>query len=415
MGALAQASPDLERRLSMVHRQAEKAVPGTPGGKAVASALGEVGAAYLARDDTGRAIELLEEAYGWDADNGLVLARLTFAYVRAGDFPFARFYLELAEERAPRAPPEVYAVLGEVYYALNRLEDAVLAWEHFKRLGGDDSRTLRRLARAREELALTSKQIYSEIGDFVFYFDSSVPPEKVNRIAERLAASSRELAAFFGEKLPASQVVILYAGRAYFALVSIPEWVSGVFDGKIRVAVDPEGGMTPELERVLAHELAHAYIRHVSSDRAPGWLHEGLAQWFEGKRILRGEFREVFAHQAVHTLSEMEGNLAHKAERAAARTNYVEALGLTEYLIQERGPGAVACLVRRFGDGSTLEETLRREATLTPAELLAGFGAWAGLKPASYRRSANGPGSQRRPAASGAAAESPAGRAAPVS
>jgi len=392
--ALASAPPDeLEKRLASARRRAEAAARGTPEGKAAASELGEIGAAYLERGDTGRAVELLEEAYGWDADNGLVLARLTLAYVRAEDFPFARFYLELAEERAPRAPPKAYAVLGEVYYSLNRLEDAVLAWEQVERLGGGDPRILRRLARAREELSLSSKQRYREAADFVFYFDAAIPPETVDRVAEKLARASRELSGFFGVALPGPQVVILYEGRAYFALVSIPDWVSGVFDGKIRVAMDPGGGVTPELETVLIHELAHAYLRHASRDLAPGWLHEGLAQWFEGKRVLRGEFREAFARQPVHSLSEIEGNLGRKADRAAARSNYVEALGLVEYLMQERGPDAIACLVRTLGEGSTLEEALRRETGLTPAELLAGFRAWADLD------------RQRRPAARGASAE----------
>ena len=378
-GALAQASPDLERRLSMVHRQAEKAVPGTPGGKAVASELGEVGAAYLARDDTGRAIELLEEAYGWDADNGLVLARLTFAYVRAEDFPFARFYLELAEERAPRAPPEAYAVLGEVYYALNRLQDAVLAWEHFERLGGDDPRTLRRLAKAREELSLSSNQKYREIGDFVFYFDSVIPAETVDRIGERLAETSREITAFIGTELPGPQVVILYAGRAYFSLVSVPEWVSGVFDGKIRVSLDPDGGVTPQLQMVLSHELAHALIRQVSRDRAPGWLHEGLAQWWEGKRILRSEFREAMGGRSPDTLSEMEGRLSRKADRATGRASYAEALGLIEYLVQERGLGSVTCILRDLADGLSLSDALAKETGFSSQQLLSRWKAWANL------------------------------------
>jgi len=404
LGALAAPAPtllsappeDLEKRLASAHRHAKAAAPGTPEGKAAASELGEIGAAYLERGDTGRAVELLEEAFGRDADNGLLLARLTLAYVRAEDFPFARFYLELAEERAPRAPPEAYAVLGEVYYSLNRLEDAVLAWEQVERLGGGNPRLLSRLARARGELSLSSKQSYREAGEFVFYFDAAIPTETVDRVAEKLAGVSRELSGFFGVALPGPQVVILYEGRAYFALVSIPDWVSGLFDGKIRVAVDPSGGVTPELEMVLVHELGHAFLRHVSSDRAPGWLHEGLAQWFEGKRILRGEFRGAFARAPVHSLAELESNLARKTDRAVARSNYVETLGLVEYLMEERGPGAIACVVRGIGQGSTHEEALLRETGFTPAELLAGFRIWAGL---SQRRSA---------ARTGKSSESPA-------
>lgn len=386
IASLSDPRDELEKRLASARRRAEKTAPGTPKASAIAAELGEIGAIYLERGETGRAIELLEEAYGWDTDNGLVLARLTLAYVRAEDYPFARFYLELAEERAPRAPPQIYVVLGEVYYSLNRLEDAVLAWEQFERLGGGNPRILARLARAREELSLSSRQKYREVSDFVFYFDAAIPPETVDRVAASLEKNSRELSVFFGISLPGPQVVILYEGRAYFALVSIPEWVSGVFDGKIRIAMDPGGGVTPELETVLIHELGHAFLRQASRDRAPGWLHEGLAQWFEGKRILRGEFAGAFARALIHSLSELEGNLARKADRAAARSNYVEALGLVEYLMQERGAGAIACIVRALAEGSTLEEALRRETGFTPAELLTGFRAWAGLAQRSPAR-----------------------------
>jgi tetratricopeptide (TPR) repeat protein len=379
--ALGQAAPgeDLEKRLTAARRRANAATPGAPEAKAVASELGEIGAAYIARGDTGRAVELLEEAYGWDADNGLVLAHLTLAYVRGEDFPFARFYLELAEHRAPRAPPEAYAVLGEVYYSLNRVEDAVLAWEQFERLGGGDPRVLSRLARAREELSLSSKQKYREIGDFVFYFDSVIPAETVDRIGESLAVTSRQLTAFIGTELPGPQVVILYAGRAYFSLVSVPEWVSGVFDGKIRVSLDPGGGVTPQLQTVLSHELVHALVRQVSRDRAPGWLHEGLAQWGEGKRILRSEFREAMGGHSPYTLAEMEGHLSRKADRATARASYAEALGLVEYLIQVRGLGSLQCILRDLADGLTLSDALAKETGFSFQQLLSQWKAWAGL------------------------------------
>ena len=60
-----------------------------------------------------------------------------------------------------------------------------------------------------------------------------------------------------------------------------------------------------------------------------------------------------------------------------------EALGLVEYLIQERGAGALACVVGSLGEGATLANALRRETGYTPVELLSGFRAWAHLKPAS--------------------------------
>lgn len=370
----------LARELSAVRKRFAPAEPGAPRARELARDLGRIAGGYLEIGQTGRAIELLEEAYGWDEQNGLVLAELTLAYVRQENFPFARFYLELAERRAAQAPPEIYATLGEVYYALNRVEDAVLSWEQFERLQGNDPAMLRRLARARQELSLSRGQRLLREAEFSIYSDEAIAPDMVERVADRLAESYRTQSALFTTRLEGSQIVVLYAGRAYFSLVSVPEWVAGVFDGKIRICVDPDGGVTPALEGVLAHELAHALVRKASADRAPAWLHEGLAQWAEGKRLLAPDFREIFAGgRKPASLSEMEGNLARKSDRAAARANYGEALGLVEYLIQHRGPGAVVCLLQAFGEGLSVEESLRREAGMTPAELVAAWKSWAGL------------------------------------
>lgn len=373
-------APQLARELSALRRRSATVEPGTPPARELARELGRIGHEYLDLGETGRAIELLEEAYGWDEEDGLVLANLTLAYVREENFPFARFYLELAEQRAAKAPPAAYATLGDVYYALNRLDDAVLAWEQFERLEGNDPLLLKRLAHARAELSLSRGQRLLEDQGFSIYSDEAIAPEISGNVADRLAESYREQSRFFGTSLGSSQVVVLYAGRAYFSLVSVPDWVGGVFDGKIRVSMDPGLGMTPDLERVLVHELGHALVRKVSADRAPGWLHEGLAQWVEGKRLLPREFREVFSGgRKPSSLSEMEGSLGRKTERAAARALYAEALGLVEYVVQFRGEGAILCLLEAVARGDSIEEALRRETGWTGAELVAAWRSWAGV------------------------------------
>jgi tetratricopeptide (TPR) repeat protein len=369
----------LHTQLQVLRRRSQDVRPGTAEARSIAADLGRIGRGYLEKGDSGRALELLEEAYGFDEDNGLVLALLTLAYVRRTDYPFARFYLDLAEQRAPRAPAEAYEVLGEVYYSLNRLEDAVLAWEHFRRLGGEGPATLRRLSRVRQELALASGQRHLETERFSLFWDPEIPAAIVERIAARLDAEYVAQSSFFGTELRDMQIVILYSGRSYFSLVSVPDWVSGVFDGKIRVSLDPDGGLTDELSSVLAHELAHAFIRHSSADRAPGWLHEGLALWWEGRRIPRYEIRKDFHGRAPFSLAEMEGNLAGRADRAAARLNYVQALAIVEFLVERHGSGAVACLVRGLGEGRSFSEALRAETGLTSDELIRRWKEWARL------------------------------------
>lgn len=206
-------SPEQEERaIAAIHRRAQGVSSGSPAAIGLAAELEKIGRGSLARGQNGQAIELLGEAYALNEDNGLVLAELTLAYVRAEDYDAAAFYLRLAEERAMRAPPEIYSVLGSIYDSLHRLDDAVAAWSESVRLGGQDPDLVRRLARARDELALARGQRSVTSESFTIFAEPAVPEEMARDTAEKLESTHRELAAFLGARLPAGQVVVLYAG-----------------------------------------------------------------------------------------------------------------------------------------------------------------------------------------------------------
>jgi hypothetical protein len=284
------------------------------------------------------------------------------------------------ETVTPRNPdPHVYLEIGDLFLARNRLEDASTAWEHYQLLGGSDPAVVARLERAKRELSVTPGQRVLQSDRFAVYMDESISPEEAARVEAYLEHQYERQAAFFTTSLERTQIVILYGGRTYFSLVSVPTWVSALFDGKIRVAIPPGGGLVPELEAVLAHELTHAFIRHLSRDRAPRWIHEGIAQWWEGKRIPPGEFRRAFGGQPPRQLSEMETNFERRVDPSTVRANYGEALGLIEYLIQYHGEGSLVCLLVDLADGRSVEEGLSREMALTPAGLVSAWKAWAGL------------------------------------
>ncbi|HWZ85492.1 MAG TPA: tetratricopeptide repeat protein [Thermoanaerobaculia bacterium] len=387
LACVAQAVPDApapgaarDTAIRRIHSRAARVQPGSREGVEVAGELERIGAAYLAEGDTGRASELLSEAYALDEENGLVLAELTLCYVRGEDFDAARFYLRLAEERVSRAPPEIYGVLGDVYDGLHRLEDAVVAWEEFVRLGGSDPVLLARLARARTELAVTRGQRSLALEHFDLFADATVEEDLVRRAGADLEASYAAHTALFGGRLDARQVVVLYAGRSYFSLVSVPDWSSGLFDGKIRVSVDP-GATRPEaLSAVLAHELGHAFIRGSSGGRASPWFHEGFAQWEEGRRIPVRDVRGAVGVQAAASSEALDRRLGSRLARPVARASYAQALSLFEYLVATRGTGAVACLLARLSGGQeAFAEALYDETGMSEAELFSGWKRWANL------------------------------------
>src|SRR5262249_33875806 len=141
LGALvlaAQSAEPGERAVAELHRRAERAAPGSLEAPEVAVGRAGLGRRCLEEAKAGCAVELLGEAYALDENDGMTLAELTLAYVRAEDYDSARFYLQRAQTEVLRAPPEAYAVLGQIYDGLHRLDDAVDAWTEFARLGGQD-------------------------------------------------------------------------------------------------------------------------------------------------------------------------------------------------------------------------------------------------------------------------------------
>lgn len=350
-------------------------MPGGAEARRLSERLGEFGAAYLERGDSGRAVELLAEAYALDEGNASALADLTLAYARQEDFDAAAFYLRLAEERGGQAPAGPYASLGEIFYGLHRLDEAVAAWGEADRLGGQDPALLRRLARSRDELAAARGQRAISSENFAIFAEPAISDSLVRRVSDVLESAHRAQAAFFGTPLAKRQIVVLYGGRRFFALASVPDWVSGVYDGKIRVAL--RAGEDPEaLDAVLAHELAHALMRQVSGEHAPGWLHEGLAQWLEGRRIPRADVRDELRRHAARSIEELEARFPGALDRAQARALYAQSLSLVEYLASARGEGALSCLVARLRDGAPFAEALRAETGWTPRELFAGWREW---------------------------------------
>jgi tetratricopeptide (TPR) repeat protein len=374
-----QDAVDRDRAVAELHRRAENVAPGSPAAREVAAGLATLGRRCLSEGQPGCAVELLGEALALDDRNGLVLAELTLAFVRSEDFESARFYLKRAEAGAAGAPPEIYGVLGDVYDGLHRLEDAIDAWTEFARLGGQDPERLARLARVREERALARGQRSLSTDHFGIFADVAVSEGSVSEAAVALEGTYGGQASLLGARLDSTQIVVLHAGRHYFSLVSAPDWASGLFDGKIRVTLAPDGAEPAGLAAVLAHELAHVLVRVASRGTAPAWLHEGVAQWCEGRRLPARSVSGALGDGPAGSLDALERRFRRKLDAAAARATYAEALSVVEYLLVARGDGALRCVLARLAQGRSLPEALRREAGLSPEELYAGWRRWVGV------------------------------------
>jgi hypothetical protein len=200
------------------------------------------------------------------------------------------------------------------------------------------------------------------------------------RADEALAAHTTEVlnAAFWriGEKLGAypseSVVVMLYTEKQFRDITQAPDWAGGVYDGRIRIPAAGATASLPSFERVLTHELAHAMIHNAAPRGVPAWLHEGLAQYFEGEdpQAARDRLKAV-GRDRIIPLRSLEAGFS-RLGAAQALVAYDESLVAVE-MIMERTAFNWPSLFRALAEHDRTEQTFDSFA-LSYADFEARFG-----------------------------------------
>lgn len=101
---------------------------------------------------------------------------------------------------------------------------------------------------------------------------------------DTLEEVTQEYIELYGFKNPTIPIeVILYPNENFSSIVSnSPEWIAGLFDGRIRIPIKSIWLKTKnfeELKIILRHEIVHALFYQMTDQRRlPSWFDEGIAQ-----------------------------------------------------------------------------------------------------------------------------------------
>jgi hypothetical protein len=155
-------------------------------------------------------------------------------------------------------------------------------------------------------------------------------------------------------------LVTLYTEQAFFDVTHAPTWSGAMNDGKLRIPVSGLSSVTPELARVLKHELAHSFITQLSGGRCPPWLHEGIAQLLEPKS-LGGDGHQLavlFKMQQNIPLNALEGSFMNFSG-AQAYVAYAESLAAVSYINDSYGMSDIQRILERLSQGNSTEAALR--------------------------------------------------------
>jgi tetratricopeptide (TPR) repeat protein len=150
-------------------------------------------------------------------------------------------------------------------------------------------------------------------------------------------------------------VVTLYSEQQFRDITHAPAWSGGLFDGRIRVPVKGAAQNLPQFDRVLAHELTHAMVSSLANRGVPGWLHEGLASYFEPRDPALAA-RHLKAMGVAVPLANLQGGFSGLGA-AEAVIAYEESLVAADVLVKRLGT-YTAILIQYLGKGQTFDESL---------------------------------------------------------
>lgn len=310
-------------------------------------------------DNFPQAKRYYESALRFLPDNSTLLIYYAAALMRTGQAAEALPYAQHAVQIAPDSP-DAFAMLGFVQFASDHTADAIRSWKKSLALR-PDSTVSQYLARAERELNAESNFSQNESNHFNLHFEGKETSETFRRdLLATLDSEYDELVGDLGYSPRNTIAVTLYTQQAFLDVTRAPSWSGALNDGKLRIPISGVQSVTPELARILKHELTHSFISQMSGNRCPTWLNEGVAQLEEGKSSASNghQLAQLFAAGNEIPFNMLEGSFINFSA-AEANVAYAESLAATEYIRDAYNMGEIARVLGLLSQGISAEAALR--------------------------------------------------------
>jgi tetratricopeptide (TPR) repeat protein len=293
--------------------------------------LNDEGWRLLESGDAARAGRAFAAALETEPDHPVLLFGAAAAAHLQGRAKEATSRLRQALEIAPDLTP-ASMLLGQIEYSNGDVSKAIATYEKALMHAPDDPKLTSRLNAWRADAEANRGFVERRVDRFRVMFQGHVDKALATRATDLLESEFWRIGKALGAYPSEPVVVMLYTEKQFRDVTLAPEWSGGVYDGRIRV---PAAGaaQSPQLfARVLVHELTHAMIANLAPRGIPAWLHEGLAQHFEGDDPAAA-LRRLKAAGVVIPLRYLEGGFTRlSAEQAMVA--YDESLVVVDALLR---------------------------------------------------------------------------------
>jgi tetratricopeptide (TPR) repeat protein len=321
----------------------------------------ETGWALIQRGDYRGAIQAFNKAKAESSQDPRVFLGLGLSHYRLVQYDSAIENLKRAL-RLDGALEQAHTLLGDVAFMRDQLADAVRHYESAWTLNPNEVSIQDGLFRVRRAQQFEAGFARIVTPHFIVKCHEA-QRMGLKGLADRLEVLYERIGEQLQHRPKEKIIVVLYSDGAFQEFTESPSWAGALFDGKIHLAARRVLHASPEADATLAHEYAHALVHRLAGGRAPTWLDEGLALYFEGRTPSWSETILDRPETELTPLHALHGSFLSLPPREAT-LSYAESLSATRVLIHRYGWSRVRRLLEtlaRTDEFSVAFETALKE------------------------------------------------------
>jgi hypothetical protein len=287
-----------------------------------------------------------EASAGVSVDEGRVHYALGAELLHLGDSYSAASHLALART-ALGDYGRICELLAVAYDTLNMTLDLLEIMDCLEREAQQRHSAKALFERLSRQLDVEFEFQAAASDHFVASFPSRGPSAAaIGEVLDLLETARRRVQDEIGFASMRLVPVVVYEGDQFAAATDKPHWAAGLYDGKIRFAIETYRAKPDFFEMSITHEYVHALTHEYTGTRLPSWFREGLADVLarRGPAAQRMFAGPLGARAQLLDLYELRGSFTELPTEEAGRA-YRQSFQMVHNLVREAGWGAVTDLL----------------------------------------------------------------------
>lgn len=323
-----------------------------------------------AKDNLYKALELNPNNKNLKSNLANIVSSVAGNYYKNANYELAELELKHSLAFLPEHVPSLI-LLGQIYYQEQKMNEAEEIWARALKYDPNNAELKDMLNRLKKEKKIESGLAQTEAFNFDIRFDKEAVDSDIYDIRDYLKQTFKDVGRDFNFFPENTVTVILYTEDDFQKLRQTPEWISGIYDGKIRIPYRNGKISEEELQCLIQHEYTHAIIYMLTAGNCPLWFNEGIAKYEESKirKPNLAYLQNALKKKSLIPLNNLDPSFKMSNNPEKMALAYLEAYTFVDFIMEYWNLYTLRQILEYLKKGYSLDKAFIETVRRTPESL----------------------------------------------